>query len=1157
MKKVIFGSGLVTEKNLIRNFLLTCCAMLIFIGGYAQKISNGNGDWNNPNIWNPVGVPTAAENVTIRPGDNIRVNVAATCANMTINGTLRLDNNSLTVGGNWVNNGTFNSEQDNNNNTVTFIGAAATIGGTAITTFSGLRINTTGTVTLLSNAINIGVGQYAAGRITLQNGILDVGVGNSINLNAQANTTITSNGGNFRSYGPNGWTLNTALGYGSMLEINGTVTLDNVQPAPNAAPTNWANRGYRIVANTAGSATTGLHINGIMRVDGEQAQTWRIETNAPVWGPASTLYLNRQEQQFELGQNGDRSWIAMANGTIGATPGYPNNVVLVNMGQNHNVDGVGVGWRPGNIDLAINGTLQMGDGTVNGRISLDQVNSFKSGGIIVDNNSTLIGPRDGRTFINRGNFILRGATTGAFHDKGAVLNFAGNGTFGNPQIIRTSGSSVNLGKIEVSNNTYVRLESPVSIANSVALTAGKIGTSVANSLTLNNSSTDAINAGNANTYIDGPLSWAIGATTTNNYLFPVGSTEGGGAYLPLTVSPNTASGTVVTVGGVNYGSGGTHDATVNTLSQSEFWYISTSAPFTTGATVSVTHPNVAALPSNALAASATQSGVYTAIGGIRSGSTLSGAAIGTSSPLYLALVSAPLSAVKISSTNVNCNGTLGTLTAGGSGGTPPYSFALLGGAFTPVPLPNTTHTFTNVAGGEHQVVVQDALGDRDTTVMKVLGSLQINEGADSAITCNGTEDAVLSAENFQNPTPTYSWSTNPGGTPVIHTGPTYTTRTEGTYYVTSVLYANNFVRNGSFEQGNTEFTSDFDLYTGPSYGDTPDNGGRGWYSVSTAGNTQCIYFTTDNSPGGNSLSAQDGSAYFIGDGSNGASNAWRQTVNGLTPGTEYKFQYYYAAANPHGNRARLEASIAGNTLGTVTTNNPLGWTQVTYNWTATAATATITIRSVGGGIDGNDFFLDNIELLEPCSVQTSIQVTASCLLPVTLIDFSVAKKDEGALISWTTASEINSAYFIIEKSYDGQTFQAIGRVNAVGNSNVWQKYTFEDALLNSGITYYRLAQYDWDGTVSYSLIKTLAKGNTIGVQIVPNPNDGIFIVTLDNIAGREVRVNVLNALGQQVYTGEPSTDYVKHMDITHLASGVYYVQIITEGEVVVKKVIKE
>ena len=74
------------------------------------------------------------------------------------------------------------------------------------------------------------------------------------------------------------------------------------------------------------------------------------------------------------------------------------------------------------------------------------------------------------------------------------------------------------------------------------------------------------------------------------------------------------------------------------------------------------------------------------------------------------------------------------------------------------------------------------------------------------------------------------------------------------------------------------------------------------------------------------------------------------------------------------------------------------------------------------------------------------------------------------LISWKTATEINASHFIIERYNETEgDYEAQGKVLAHGNSATLQQYKWEDFDLARAGTYtYRLAQYDFDGTVNFS-----------------------------------------------------------------------------------------
>ena len=113
-------------------------------------------------------------------------------------------------------------------------------------------------------------------------------------------------------------------------------------------------------------------------------------------------------------------------------------------------------------------------------------------------------------------------------------------------------------------------------------------------------------------------------------------------------------------------------------------------------------------------------------------------------------------------------------------------------------------------------------------------------------------------------------------------------------------------------------------------------------------------------------------------------------------------------------------------------------------------------------------------------------------LPVDLLSFSARVMEEDIQLLWSTASEINSSHFNIERSYDGKKFVRVGRVKAIEKSNEKVNYTFVDKLAArdlAGTIYYRLHQVDLDGASEYSpLSQVVLPGlNSLAGKAFPNP----------------------------------------------------------------------
>ena len=90
---------------------------------------------------------------------------------------------------------------------------------------------------------------------------------------------------------------------------------------------------------------------------------------------------------------------------------------------------------------------------------------------------------------------------------------------------------------------------------------------------------------------------------------------------------------------------------------------------------------------------------------------------------------------------------------------------------------------------------------------------------------------------------------------------------------------------------------------------------------------------------------------------------------------------------------------------------------------------------------------------------------AANILPVNLLTFTAKALNNQTHLSFTTATEENNSHFLIQRSTDeGKTFATIGQVDGKGDSHSAVDYEFVDTKPAAGMNYYRLQQFDFDGT---------------------------------------------------------------------------------------------
>lgn len=158
-------------------------------------------------------------------------------------------------------------------------------------------------------------------------------------------------------------------------------------------------------------------------------------------------------------------------------------------------------------------------------------------------------------------------------------------------------------------------------------------------------------------------------------------------------------------------------------------------------------------------------------------------------------------------------------------------------------------------------------------------------------------------------------------------------------------------------------------------------------------------------------------------------------------------------------------------------------------------------------------------------------------LPVELIDFDGYHLLGDNELKWSTVTEINNDYFEIEASVDGYEFQVVGKVDGSGNSNQQINYGFKHEDVAVQLMYYRLVQYDYDGTRTVSEVIAIESELENRVVIYPNPVKGLLnIVSTYELS----RIVVLDVTGKVVKTVEGSTNQI---DLSELNKGIYFINL--------------
>ncbi|HLZ89573.1 MAG TPA: T9SS type A sorting domain-containing protein [Puia sp.] len=168
-------------------------------------------------------------------------------------------------------------------------------------------------------------------------------------------------------------------------------------------------------------------------------------------------------------------------------------------------------------------------------------------------------------------------------------------------------------------------------------------------------------------------------------------------------------------------------------------------------------------------------------------------------------------------------------------------------------------------------------------------------------------------------------------------------------------------------------------------------------------------------------------------------------------------------------------------------------------------------------------------------------------LPVRLTSFIVECITGLARINWKTAQEQNSSRFDVEKSMDGIQWQAIGHLAAAGNSNGERSYSYTDGSTVSGTAFYRVVEFDLDGSPTYSTTASANCGmGDSDAHFYPNPVRDMLWIALNTPGASVMKIEIVDAGGARLQTQIAALSAGNNkigIDMKKLPSGLYFLNL--------------
>lgn len=242
---------------------------------------------------------------------------------------------------------------------------------------------------------------------------------------------------------------------------------------------------------------------------------------------------------------------------------------------------------------------------------------------------------------------------------------------------------------------------------------------------------------------------------------------------------------------------------------------------------------------------------------------------------------------------------------------------------------------------------------------------------------------------------------------------------------------------------------------------------------------------------------------------------------------------------------------------------------INLSWDLPALTTdSMRIQDMLGGVVINNLYLpgpgsftvSNPGALNKLKIFIFYKPNACEIVPVELTSFTATHLGTKINLQWSTATETNNMGFEIEKSLDQNVWTKLGFVSGKGTTTEITNYSYSDDNIINGVSYYRLKQLDFDGSINYSPIVSV---DVISPSIYslsqnyPNPFNPTSTINYSLPKESFVTIIIYNILGDEIAVlvneKKQAGSYSIEFNATNLTSGVYFYRLQADSFVDTKK----
>jgi hypothetical protein len=237
-----------------------------------------------------------------------------------------------------------------------------------------------------------------------------------------------------------------------------------------------------------------------------------------------------------------------------------------------------------------------------------------------------------------------------------------------------------------------------------------------------------------------------------------------------------------------------------------------------------------------------------------------------------------------------------------------------------------------------------------------------------------------------------------------------------------------------------------------------------------------------------------------------------------------------------------------------------------YTWSTPDGHISSYNSSTSINIDSAGTYIITQRLQSGCPVYATDTVVISTnpfcfILQNPINDFAGRLSSNQVLLNWSTTSNKEINYFVIERSTDGSRFTSVNTIRRHSTSGDVAAYSSIDNVIgfNKSFIYYRLKTVGYNGQVAYSEVIKLFLGEKDMINIIPNPVKDVMRLNISSSATENLKLYIYDLAGRQMMSSNARTQkgnmVIEVKGFQSWPRGIYSVKAVLGNTVFTKKMV--